>query len=190
MRPDRGRAAALAVILVAAVLAGGAYYFLGKQYVYRFTASQLQQSLSARLPYSKTYLLIFDVTLEHPRITLVRGSDRIELGLDVSLVVRLGQQPIQFAGLIDVSGGIRYDPNVGQLFLTHPKVERLDLQGMPAQYASRVALVVSKVVTDYYQDHAIYTLDGYGVREVTARLVLKSVVVDHQQLVVTLGIGL
>jgi hypothetical protein len=52
-----------------------------------------------------------------------------------------------------------------------------------------VSYVLSKVVTDYYQDHAIYTFDGYGIKEVTTRLVLRSVVVDQQELVVTLGMG-
>jgi Protein of unknown function (DUF1439) len=179
----------LTLLLVAAVLGSVYYYFYGREYVYRFTEAQLQQALSERLPFTKTYLLIFQVTLDHPRVTLVNGSDRVRAGLDVTLNVRMGDQPLPLGGSVDASGGVRYDRKAGQLFLTQPKVEHLELQGVPEQYASHAAAALSRALDTYYADHAIYTLNTSDAKELAARLVVKSVTVEKQQLVITLGIG-
>jgi uncharacterized protein DUF1439 len=184
------RAVILTLLLVAAAIGGAYYYFHGREYVYRLTEAQLQQALSERLPFTKTYLFIFQVTLDHPRVTLVNGSDRVRAGLDITFNVQVGDQPVLLSGSVDASGGVRYDPTVGKLFLTQPKIERLELHGVPEQYTARTAAVLSKALETYYADHAIYTLNASHAKEIAARLVLKSVTVKDQQLVVTLGIGI
>jgi hypothetical protein len=184
------RRSVISAILLIAVAAGGAYYyFYSRRYVYRFTEAQLQEALSQRLPFTKTYLLIFQVTLDHPRVNLANGSDRVQAGLDITLNVHMADDRSAIGGSIDASGGIRYDPKVGQLFLTQPKIERLELQGAPEQYTSRASAAISKALDTYCADHAIYTLNTSRAKEVAARLVLKSVTVEEHQLVVTLGIG-
>jgi hypothetical protein len=183
------RALILVALLMAAAVGSIYYYVYGKEYVYRFSESQLQQALSVRLPYTRTYLLIFEITLDHPRITLVNGSDRVMAGLDITLNVRVGSQPLPIGGSLDASGGIRYDPKTGQLFLTQPRIEHLNLQGVPEQYASRAAAALSRALETYYAEHAIYTLNTFDARQLAARLVLKSVTIENQQLVVSLGIG-
>jgi len=120
---------------------------------------------------------------------LVNGSDRVRAGLDVALNVRVGEQPLPMGGSLDASAGIRYDPKAGQFFLTQPKIEHLNLQGVPEQYAPLVAVALSKALETYCADHAIYTLRASDAKQLAARLVLKSVAVKQQQLVVTLGIG-
>jgi hypothetical protein len=184
------RRVVISAILSIAVAVGCAYYyFYGRQYVYRFTEAQLQEALSARLPFRKTYLLVLQVTLEHPRVTLVEGSDRVQAGLDITLNAHVADDPSPIRGSIDASGGIRYDPRAGQFFLTQPKVEHLELQGVPEQYTARTAAAISRALDAYYAEHAIYTLNTSHARELAARLVLKSVTVEGRQLVVTLGIG-
>jgi hypothetical protein len=185
----RHRVVILATLLIAATIGSVYYYFYGKEYVYRFTEVQLQQALSERLPFTKSYLLIFEITLDHARITLVNGSDRVRARMDIISNVRVGYQPLRLSGSVDASGGVRYDPKAGQLFLTQPKIEHLELQGVPEQYASRAASALSRALDAYYADHAIYTLNAFDAKEVAARLVLKSVTVKEQHLVVTLGIG-
>lgn len=184
------RAVIVTLLLVAAAIAGAYYYFHGRQYVYRFTEAQLQQALAARLPFTKTYLLIFQVTLDHPRVTLVNGSDRVRAGLDISFNVQVGDQPVPVSGSVDASGGVRYDPQAGQLFLTQPQIEHFEVQGVPEKYAARTAVVLSKALETYYAEHAIYTLSASNAKELGARLVLKSVTVEDRQLVVTLGLGI
>ena len=180
------RAIVLTVMVIAAVIGAAYFYFSGKEYVFRFTETQLRQALSERLPLEKSYLLIFQVTLDNPRIALVQGSDRINAGLDVTLNIGLRDELLILAGSLDASGGIRYDSGDGQFFLTDPIIEDLEVRGIPEEYVSRVTGVLTEALDEYYADHPIYTLNSLNA----ARLVLKSVVVDQQELVVTLGIGI
>lgn len=183
------RRAAILAVLGVAVVAGAAYYFLaGRDYVFRFTSEQLTQALSERLPIDKTYFSIFQVTLDEPRITLLEGSDRIIAGLDVTLRIGIGNVALSFGGSAEGSGGIRYDPARGQFFLNDPIIEDIDMQGVPDEYLSRTAGALTAALADYYLDHPIYTLDPSDYRQSAAQLILKSVVVEDQVLVVTLGI--
>jgi hypothetical protein len=94
----RRRVVILTTLLIAAAIASVYYYFYGREYVYRFTEAQLRQALSKRLPFTKSYLLIFAIALDHPRITLVNGSDRVHAGLDIILNVRVGHEVFPPAG--------------------------------------------------------------------------------------------
>ena len=183
------RAIASAVLVLIALFCAAYFYLYGREFVYRLTEPQIQEALAARMPIQKTYLLIVQVTLDHPRIVLVEGSDRVKAGLDVTLNFRLGDAALPLSGLVDVSGGIRYEPNEGRFYLADPVVERLQMQGIPEKYASRVSAALTQAIADYYATRPIYTLNAVDARQAAAKMVLKSVVIEHQQVVVTLGIG-
>ena len=174
--------------LLAIGLIGTYLYFQGREYVFRFTEPELQARLADNLPYTKTYLFVFDVVLDNPRLALVEGSDRVNAGLDVTLNIRIQDEPLPLGGELDVSGGVRYDDESGQFFLTDPEIENLSVQGIPADYTDRVDSVLTTALGTYYTDRPIYTLRKSDVKGATARLLLKSVVVEQRVLVVTLGI--
>ena len=175
-------------IVVLLTLGGLYYYFAGKEYVYQFTEAQLQQKLSAKLPLSRRYLFIFEVTLDHPRVSLVDGADRVAAGLDVILNIHVNDSPVPLGGTLDVSGGVSYDAEQGAFFLTAPVIEKLQVQGIPAQYTNKASQVLAKALGDYYRTHPLYTLSPTRAKQAAARLVLKDVEVRDQTLIVTLGI--
>ena len=177
----------LAIVVVTAAV--GAYFYLsGKEYEFRFSEAQLQEKLAERLPIQKRYLIIFEVVLDNPRLSLVNGSDRVNAGLDVILNIHLGNEPLPLGGTIDASGGIRYDSGTGQFFLTDPVIEHLRVQGIPEQYTARANTVLTTALTEYYSDRPLYTLRASDVKQATVRLVLRDVVVQNEELVITLGI--
>lgn len=177
----------LGVLLV--FVAVGAYlHFEGREYTFRFTESQLHDKLAERLPLRKTYLLIFQVVLDNPRLLLVDGSDRVNAGLDVTLNFRINNEPLPLGGELDVSGGIRYEESEGQFYLTDPIIEKLNVQGIPASITDRVNSVLTRALGEYYADRPINTLRKSDVKQAAARLLLKNVVVRNRELVITLGI--
>ncbi len=181
----------IGIFLAVIVLVGfvGAYfYFEGREYEFRFSEDDLRLKLSERLPIEKTYLFVFQVVLDSPRITLVEGSDRVQAGLDVTLNIRIDDEPLPLGGSVDASGGVRYDPMEGEFYLTDPIVESLAVQGVPARYTDRVNSVLTKALAEYYEDRPIYALEESDVKQAAAKLVLKSVVVQDRLLVVTLGV--
>ena len=176
----------LAVLMIAAI---GAYLYLqDKEFTFRFTEAELQETLALRLPISKTYLFIFEVVLDEPRLSLVEGSNRVNAGLDVTLNIYINDNPLPLGGAVDVSGGVRYDAAEGQFFLTDPIIENLAVQGIPARYTDQVNSVLTKALGEFYEERPIYTLDDANMKTAAARLVLKNVVVENKVLVVTLGL--
>lgn len=177
----------LIIVLVAAGL-GLYFYFEGREYTFRFTESQLYEKLTERTPVRKTYLFIFQVELNNPRIMLLDGSDRVNAGLDITLNIRINEEPLPLGGEIDVSGGVRYEGSEGQFFLTDPIVENLSVQGIPADMLDRVYSALTVALGEYYADRPIYTLRASDLKQAAAKLLLKNVVVQNQELVITLGI--
>lgn len=180
-------AISLIVLLVVAV-GGTVYYFSGKEYIFGFSASQIQEKLNEKLPLTKSYLFIFQVTLDNPRVSLEDGSSRVKAGLDIILNIQAGKEPKPLGGSMDVSGGIRYSSERGEFFLTDPIIERLAVQGIPDLYTDKVNSVLTKALAEYYASHPIYSLKAYDSKQAAAQLVLKNVVVEKGELVVTLGI--
>lgn len=176
------------IVVIVASLVGTYFYFSGKEYVFRFSEAQLHEQLAKRLPIQKRYLLIFEVILNKPRLSLVNGSNRVNAGLDVMMNIHLGNEPLSLGGTIDISGGIRYDNKMGRFFLTDPVIEHLDLEGIPEQYAKQANTVMTDALQAYYAEHPIYTLRASDAKQVAAWLVLKNVIVQNKELVIILGI--
>ena len=167
----------------------GMYVHLSEnEYQIRFTESQLLDRLSERLPISKYYFLVFEVILDNPRLALKNGSNRVNAGLDIRMIIHYGSDPQPLDGTIDASSGIRYQSDTGQFFLTDPMIEHFTVQGSPDDYAEKIEQVLSRALTEYYSDRAIYTLDAGELNQAVTRMVLKHVIVENRELVVTLGI--
>jgi hypothetical protein len=183
------RTVIIALVAIALILGSAYYYLYGRKFVYRITETQLQEALAARMPIQKKYFFVIQVTLNHPRVALVEGSDRVNAGLDVELNFLIGSPAVPLGGSLDASGGVRYEPEGGKFYLTNPRIERLLLQGVPEKYSSRAASALTLAIAEYFATHPIYTLNTRDVKQAGAKLVLKSVIVQDRQLVVTLGIG-
>ena len=177
----------LAVITL--LSAGGAvYHFYGKVYEFRFSKPQIQEKLNEKLPFTKTYLIFFDVQLDNPRVNLEDGSNRINAGLDIVLDIRIGSENLPLGGTVDVSGGVEYAPSEGEFFLTDPIIEGLSVQGVPAKYTDKVNLVLTKALREFYSKHPVYSLKPTDLKHIAAKTILKNVIIENSELVVTLGI--
>lgn len=154
-----------------------------------FTQSELLDKLDRRLPWSKTYLFIFEVTLDNPRVDLLDGDDRIVGGVDVTLNVYLADEPVPLGGAVDMSGGVRYEPETGSFFLTDPRVENVRIAGVPDRYANRANEAISLALQDFYNEQPIYVLSPHDARTATARLVLKDVYVENEKLFLKMSLG-
>ncbi len=175
--------------IVLMLLAVGAYYyFSGKVYVIRLTESQLKVKLEDKLPITKTYFFIIQVTLDNPRVHLVNGSNRVSAGMDVEFNIKLNKSLKPVGGKVDVSGGILYSPEKGKLYLTDPVIEKLQIRGIPEQYANKINKALTKALEKYYSEHPIYTLKSTDIKQAVAKAVLKSVKIENKELIITLGI--
>lgn len=68
------------ILLVLVVLLAGVFvYMKGRRYEVVITQQQIDTSLVQRFPMSKRHLLIFEITCSNPQVTLLEGSDRIQI---------------------------------------------------------------------------------------------------------------
>lgn len=177
---------ALALAIIAAA-AGAYWYYSGKEYVIRLTEAELQAKLDQRFPMHRDLLFVVQMDLAHARVHLLEGSNRVSIGVDVTLNIRLRDQPKSFGGSIDVDGGLRYEAFKGRFFLTDPHIRALRVNGIPEKYRTEVERVVRDAIADAMNKGPVYTLSA-DAGQLLARLLLKSVVVRDRELVITLGI--
>ena len=173
-----------ALVLVAVVAL--VYHFSGKEFVFRFTEAQLQQKLDERMPWSRTFLVIFPVTLSRPLVHLAEGSNRVNAGMEFQIKLSNESKPI--GGSVFVSGGLRYDTAKGAFFLTDPKIEQSAVQGISEKYVNKANEVLTLALAAYFAQHPIYTLSVTDAKQAAGRAALKSVKVENRELVVTLGL--
>jgi hypothetical protein len=182
----------LSAVVVGAVLlgaaAGGYYYIQSRTFVLTFSEAQIQSRLDTAPPFTQSYFGVVSVTLDNPRVSLAERSERVLAGSDVAVRLGLGSREIAIPGSVDVSGGIRFQPETGEFYLTDPVVEQLAIPGVPEQHTPRVADAIARALRVYYDRNPIYTLKATDIKQATARLLLKDVRVADQHLVVTLGV--
>ncbi|BFM13544.1 hypothetical protein R50072_36970 [Simiduia litorea] len=163
-------------------------YFSGKEYTVRIPESQIVATMEQKLPLTKTYLFIIDVTLQNPRIELIEGSGKINGGMDVELNIKLNDNPKPLGGSLDLSGGVTYVSEGGQFFLIDPVIESLSVQGLADNITPKVSKALEKALNEYFSKNPIYTLKKADLKQAAAYAVLKEVAVEGKELVIYLGI--
>ena len=179
----------LIIPLLLLLVAAAAYLYLsGKEQVIRISEAELQHALDEKLPLTKRYFFIIDVTLKNPRVHLQEGSDRVNAGLDIGLNLQIDKDATPLGGSIDISGGITYSPKNGAFYLVEPVIENIELQGLSEKRRPKVAKAITLALTEYFSENPIYTLKRGDLKQAAARLTLKKISVASGELVVVLGI--
>lgn len=177
----------IGLAITLAVIALG-FLFKEQSFVYRVPETKLQASLDEKLPLEKTYLKVFAVSLNNPRVDLDKETDRVKGGLDISVTIGALGFSRQFDGTVDASGSVAYVPEEGAFYVKDPAVENLTLPGVPDRYQTQVDAAAARAIEDFYATHPVYRLEGRTSKEKAARMLLKTVDVDGDTLVVTLGL--
>ncbi len=181
------RSFVLGIVAVGLLGAGAFLYVSQKDFVFRFSEGDLRERVDDRLPWTKRYLFVFEVSVDNPRIDLVDGSDRVAGGVDLLLNIDFGDSDVPLAGAVDVAGGVEYQSENGEFFLINPEIENIRIQGVPDRFSNQANAAISLALTEFYRTRPIYSLDETDASHLAARLVLKDVVVEDEHLVVTLG---
>lgn len=179
----------VAVLLLCGLLlaVAGYLHYRSENFELRISEQQIRQKLAEKLPLEKTYLYLFELTLENPRVDLLEDTGRIAAGLDIRLRIKGGAEDQVLRGTVDASGTLRYTAAEGQFYLTNPEIERLSVTGLPEKRAAQLRSVIETALSEYYADNPVYQLKSDDIKQAAAKLVLKNVSVDGNDLVVTMG---
>lgn len=177
----------LGIIAIVGLGAGAFLFLFEKDFVFRFSETDLRERVDDSLPWSERYLFIFEVTVDNPRVDLIDGSDRVAGGVDLLLNIDFGGNAVPLTGAVDVVGGVQYQSEGGEFYLIDPEIENIRIQGVPDRFSNQANAAISMALTEFYRTRPIYSLDDTDASHLAARLVLKDVVVEDEHLVVTLG---
>ena len=176
------------LLLILALIAAAFFFLRDREFTYRFSETDLRERLDDRLPWSESYYLIFEVTVDNPRIDLIEGSDRVAGGVDATLNITINNNPRPLSGAVDLSGAVKYVREEAAFYLADPQVENVRIAGIPDRYANRANEAISKALSAFYKSRPIYTLEGTEASKQAARLLLKDVTVKDEHLIVTLAL--
>ena len=169
-------------------IAGTVIYLRGRRYVVTITQAQIDQTLQAKFPVTKKHLLLFNVTYSNPRVRLLPGTNRIEVGMDAVLNMRIFNESKQLGGSAVLTTGLAYRNETKQFFLSDPKIDKLSIQGIPEQYLAKVTEFASKAAGEHLEEIPVYTLKAKDIKTTAAKLLLKDLQVKGSEIHATLGL--
>lgn len=174
MPADHPAKPALPLLPVAALLPG-----VAQALVVPIPEKVLQARVREQFPLTRRMPLGIDVELANPVVSLAGQDGRVGLALDAA--VGLPSQPV-VSGRADVSGLVRFEPAQGRFVLDDPRLEALQLPGVPPAYAGAVRAAVNAAASSLLRSLPLYTLDTGSFAESYAKRHLKSVRVKEGRL--------
>lgn len=160
-----------------------------RTFTVRLSADALNQHLAERLPMQASYRNLVNVELRDSQIELSEGSDRITV--ISSIRAGVGGGPMQLIardGQVTISSAIRYEPSNGTFYAVDPRLEDLSIEGVfPKTSLEHAQKAMAQVQEQLFRELPVYRLDSQEVRQAVARLVLREVRVENQQLHLVLG---
>ncbi len=178
----------IAALLLVLVLAGGFLYVRKKQYNVIITQQQIDDALQKKFPVTKTHLVIFRITYSNPHLMLLPESNRIEVGLDAEVNIKILNEAKKLGGTVLVTSALAYRNETKQFFLSSPEINKVAIQGIPQQYLDKVTDFASNAAREYLQELPVYTLTAKDTKTAAAKLLLKDVQVKSREIHVTLGL--
>ena len=186
-RDQEGKATVWIILLILLLAAAGAwYYFTSGLLRINVTEAEILERLEEKLPITKTYLYVFKVTFESPRIDLQADSKRINAGLDLALEITLLNDPNPLRGSVDASAGVRYSRQDAAFYLEDPEIVDLHLDNLEPGLVERTRGVLEQAIGSYFESQPIYRLTERQ-SHAAAKAVLREVEISDDRLTLHLG---
>lgn len=180
--------ATLWLVLFALLLAiaGAWYYFASGLLRVNITEADILERLEEKLPITKTYLYVFKVTFDAPRVDLRSDSQRINAGLDLALEITFLNDAEPLRGSVDASAGVHYSPEQSAFFLEDPEITELRLDKLDSSLVERTRGVMEQAISSYFKSQPIYRLTERQ-SDRAAKAVLRKVEIGDGRLSLHLG---
>lgn len=176
---------AVCILLLAG---GGTYWLLRSKYNVVITQQQIDEALAKQFPISKKHLYLFEVTYSNPRAILLPESDRVQIGLDAELAIKLPSDSLKFHGSTTITSSIGYRDDKKQFYLTNAEINNLTLPGVPQNYMDKATQAATELARLCFKEIPVYTFRGTDSKMMAAKLLLRKVEVKKSEIRITLGL--
>jgi Protein of unknown function (DUF1439) len=178
-------------LLVVVVIGMGVVIFrqyYSHQVHIKITQTQIDDVLRKKFPRSKKYLKIVEITFSNPQATLIKGTDKIRIGLDTNVFIGLGKIGESYKGGATIITKIAYNDKKKQFVLKNAEFERLDIDKIPDKYLDVTKELATQVSKDYIDSIPVYTLSEKDTKQLVASWLLKNLSIEEDVIKITLGL--
>lgn len=144
-------------------------------------AADVQQYLDGSFPRTQKALGgLLALTVSQPRLTLPQGS-RLDLGFDLAMAAGGSSMPV---GNVQVSSGLRYNPQTQGFHLDQPTVDGFRPAGAGSgELDSSTRSLLNSWLADYARREPIYRIDP-AIAKVMGALQVQSVGIENGRIAV------
>ena len=150
----------------------------------RFSRSQLQQELNARLPVTQGNDL-FTVTLSDPFLTLLSDEQRLSIRTRIAVTTGFGYSG---QGLVSVDGKLRYQRADHSFYVDEPRITGLQIDGLAPALQPQLQNLAQNLLAPALTGQPVYTLKETDMQEALARMMLKSLHIEPDSVVARLSL--
>ncbi len=180
----------LTLAFLVAAGAAGYYIFRGGPTTFKVRISQemIDSALARKFPKDKTYLKIIRITYANPRAVPLPGQGRVRIALDARAEIGIKGLSKSYQGSAAVTTGVGYRPDTHTFELRDAQVEYLDLPKLSQRDLTILREGLNLAAAEWAPEITVYQLSNRDTRHRLAKLALKRIEIEDDQVVATLGL--
>lgn len=139
-----------------------------------FSEADMARLLEQRGPYQRRLLEVLDVRITNPRVKLLPVGDRLSTDMNVAMTERVSNRTYQ--GRIAFEYGLRYDDVLNAIRVTQVRVDKLQIDGLPAPQQAGIKRLGTLIAEQLLDDTVLYQFTPADLKSVEGKGVKPSAV--------------
>lgn len=123
---------------------------------------QLLSKLGQRFPTTKRVMNLLDVEAAAPQLDMLADRNRVMASIDLTARELIFNQG--YKGHVAISFGLRYEPKDLSIRLKDPKVEQIQVEGLPPLYQRQLSGMGAQFIEDSLQDYPVHQFKQEDLR--------------------------
>jgi hypothetical protein len=123
---------------------------------------ELLAKLDKQFPTTKRVLSLLDVTASLPTLDMQGDQNRVLAGVDLTARELVMLQ--EYRGRVSMSFGLRFEPKDLTIRLANPKIEQVDIAGLPTYYQKMLTGLGARFAEDTLQDYPVHQFKPEDLR--------------------------
>lgn len=159
--PKPRRRALLASLGSAAILLSACAGLLGPRTV-EISRDELLAKLGKQFPTTKRIMRLLDVTASLPTLEMQGDKNRVLAGVSLSARELIMLQ--EYKGRVALSFGLRFEPKDLTIRLTQPRIEQVEIDGLPPAYQKALTGMGAQFAEESLQDYPVHQFKPEDLR--------------------------
>jgi hypothetical protein len=156
---------------------------LSNAYDMRITEVQLQEQLNTRMPWQQAKSFV-NLTINNALVDLLPEGNRVRITTNAKVMLSVG---LQSNGILIFEGDIRYKTEDHSFYIDNPVIIDMQVEGMAPQLRPQVITLAQHAIEPALKDRPVYTLSDKDATQVMAKMMLKDLTIEKNEVVLTLS---